>query len=103
MTDKSAHDGKVLGYASPVVKPAAFEWELLLAEGVKRHDVGAFAAGLAAGCDLRQTLTLANAATAISVQRPGAGGSMPTRADIIARLGMSSDGAGLPRRAGPSY
>ena len=51
--------------------------------------VGAFAASFAADRDLREALVLANAAAAISVQRPGAGSSMPTRAEVIERLGRS--------------
>lgn len=48
--------------------------------------VGVFAACLAVDRDLKGALILANAAAAISVQRPGAGGSMPTRAEVIEHL-----------------
>jgi ribokinase len=48
--------------------------------------VGAFAASFVADRDLRRALVLANAAAALSVTRPGAGSSMPTRAEVIARL-----------------
>ncbi|MGE0257981.1 MAG: ribokinase [Alphaproteobacteria bacterium] len=48
--------------------------------------VGAFAACLAIDRDLERALTMANAAAAISVQRSGAGNSMPTRAEVIAQL-----------------
>jgi ribokinase len=52
--------------------------------------VGAFAAAFAADRDLKRALILANAAASLSVQRPGAGSSMPTRAEVIERLGASS-------------
>ena len=46
--------------------------------------VGALAAKLADGATLREALTFANAAAAISVQRMGAGPSMPTAAEVAA-------------------
>ncbi|MCK1361783.1 ribokinase [Bradyrhizobium sp. 199] len=49
--------------------------------------VGALAAQLAEGVALRAALTFANAAAAISVQRMGAGPSMPTAAEVAAGLG----------------
>jgi ribokinase len=49
--------------------------------------VGALAAGLAVDRDLRRALALANAAAAVSVQRPGAGSSMPTREDVMQAFG----------------
>jgi ribokinase len=44
--------------------------------------VGALAASLAAGIDLKPALARANAAAALSVQRPGAAPSMPTAAAL---------------------
>ena len=49
--------------------------------------VGALAAQLAGGAALRAALTFANAAASISVQRMGAGPSMPTAAEVAAVLG----------------
>lgn len=46
--------------------------------------VGALAAQLAEGAALRPALTFANAAASISVQRMGAGPSMPTAAEVAA-------------------
>ncbi|MDA9402888.1 ribokinase [Bradyrhizobium sp. CCBAU 45389] len=48
--------------------------------------VGALAAQLAEGTALRAALTFANAAASISVQRMGAGPSMPTAAEVAAAL-----------------
>jgi ribokinase len=48
--------------------------------------VGAFAACFLVDRNLETALSLANAAAAISVQRPGAGGSMPTRAEAIEQV-----------------
>lgn len=48
--------------------------------------VGALAAQLADGAPLRTALVFANAAASISVQRMGAGPSMPTAADVAAVL-----------------
>ncbi|MBR0787353.1 ribokinase [Bradyrhizobium iriomotense] len=48
--------------------------------------VGALAAQLADGVALRAALTFANAAASISVQRMGAGPSMPTAAEVAAVL-----------------
>jgi ribokinase len=48
--------------------------------------VGALAAQLADGAPLRDALTFANAAASISVQRMGAGPSMPTAAEVKAIL-----------------
>ena len=48
--------------------------------------VGALAAQLADGVALRTALTFANAAASISVQRMGAGPSMPTAAEVAAVL-----------------
>src|SRR4051794_9837572 len=48
--------------------------------------VGALAAQLADGVDLRPALAFANAAASISVQRMGAGPSMPTAAEVAAVL-----------------
>ncbi|TGN88439.1 ribokinase [Bradyrhizobium yuanmingense] len=48
--------------------------------------VGALAAQLADGAPLREALTFANAAASISVQRMGAGPSMPTGAEVAAIL-----------------
>ncbi|UWU74617.1 ribokinase [Bradyrhizobium huanghuaihaiense] len=48
--------------------------------------VGALAAQLADGVPLRAALTFANAAASISVQRMGAGPSMPTAAEVAAVL-----------------
>ncbi|MBR0775126.1 ribokinase [Bradyrhizobium diazoefficiens] len=49
--------------------------------------VGALAAQLADGVPLRSALAFANAAASISVQRMGAGPSMPTAAEVAAVLG----------------
>lgn len=49
--------------------------------------VGALAAQLADGAPLRAALAFANAAASISVQRMGAGPSMPTAAEVKAVLG----------------
>jgi ribokinase len=55
---------------------------------------GALAASLASGCDLTAALHFANDAAAVSVQRHGAGPSMPSAADIAAlREGTSDDAA----------
>ncbi len=51
--------------------------------------VGALAAQLADAVPLRTTLAFANAAAAISVQRMGAGPSMPTAEDVAAVLGAA--------------
>jgi ribokinase len=48
--------------------------------------VGALAAQLAGGAALRDALTFANAAASVSVQRMGAGPSMPTAAEVAAVL-----------------
>ncbi|MFT4116375.1 ribokinase [Bradyrhizobium sp.] len=48
--------------------------------------VGALAAQLAEGAPLRSALAFANAAASISVQRMGAGPSMPTAAEVAAVL-----------------
>jgi ribokinase len=48
--------------------------------------VGALAAQLADGAPLRAALAFANAAASISVQRMGAGPSMPTAAEVKAVL-----------------
>ncbi|MGY4361814.1 sugar/nucleoside kinase (ribokinase family) [Bradyrhizobium sp. i1.7.7] len=48
--------------------------------------VGALAAQLAEGVSLRTALAFANAAASISVQRMGAGPSMPTAAEVAAVL-----------------
>ncbi|MDE2379802.1 PfkB family carbohydrate kinase, partial [Bradyrhizobium sp.] len=48
--------------------------------------VGALAAQRADGASLRDALTFANAAASISVQRMGAGPSMPTAEDVAAVL-----------------
>lgn len=48
--------------------------------------VGALASQLADGVPLRAALTFANAAASISVQRMGAGPSMPTAAEVAAAL-----------------
>jgi len=50
--------------------------------------VGAFAAGFVVDRDLKRALLLANAAAAISVQRAGAGSSMPMRAEVIEQFGL---------------
>ncbi len=49
--------------------------------------VGALASQLADGVPLRAALAFANAAASISVQRMGAGPSMPTAAEVAAVLG----------------
>jgi ribokinase len=51
--------------------------------------VGALGARLAGGAQLRDALTYANAAASISVQRMGAGPSMPTAAEVAAALSKS--------------
>jgi ribokinase len=51
--------------------------------------IGALAARLAAGHDLEAALVYANAAAALSVQRPGAGPSIPTPAEVDRLLGRS--------------
>jgi ribokinase len=48
--------------------------------------VGALAAQLSEGVDLHAALAFANAAASISVQRMGAGPSMPTAAEVAAVL-----------------
>jgi ribokinase len=50
--------------------------------------VGAFAAVFVVDRDLKRALLLANAAAAISVQRAGAGSSMPMRAEVIEQFGL---------------
>jgi ribokinase len=51
--------------------------------------VGALAAQLADGAQLREALTFANAAASISVQRMGAGPSMPTAEEVAAVVNRS--------------
>lgn len=51
--------------------------------------VGALAAQLAGGAPLRTSLTFANAAASISVQRMGAGPSMPTAKEVAAVIAAS--------------
>jgi ribokinase len=51
--------------------------------------VGALAAGLAQGRTLREALARANAAAALSVQRSGAGSSMPSAVEVDALLTSS--------------
>ncbi|MCK1739155.1 ribokinase [Bradyrhizobium sp. 138] len=51
--------------------------------------VGALAAQLAGGAPLRTALTFANAAASISVQRMGAGPSMPTAKEVAAVIAAS--------------
>jgi len=51
--------------------------------------VGALAAQLAEGVALRAALAFANAAASISVQRMGAGPSMPTAVEVAAVLSAS--------------
>jgi len=46
--------------------------------------VGALAASLWRGADMADAVGFANLAASISVQRPGAGPSMPSRADVNA-------------------
>ena len=48
--------------------------------------VGALAARLAEGEDIREALEYANVAASICVQRMGAGPSMPTRDEVVAGL-----------------
>lgn len=48
--------------------------------------VGAMAARLAAGASIQDALGYANRAASICVQRPGAGPSMPTRAEVMEHL-----------------
>ena len=63
--------------------------------------VGAFAAGFLADRDLRRGLALANAAAAVSVQRPGAGSSMPSREGVIEQFGAALPD--LPRLRGKGH
>jgi ribokinase len=56
--------------------------------------VGALAAKLAAGKPMRAALEYANAAASISVQRMGAGPSMPTADEVSAILSLSRPGEG---------
>ncbi|MBT9289627.1 ribokinase [Prosthecodimorpha staleyi] len=56
--------------------------------------VGTLAAGLSAGADLAEALETANAAAALSVQKPGAAPSMPRAEDVRAFLaGRATAGA----------
>ena len=48
--------------------------------------VGALAARLAEGAEIREALEYANVAASICVQRMGAGPSMPTRDEVVAGL-----------------
>jgi ribokinase len=50
---------------------------------------GGFAVALSEGCDMTQALRFAAATAGISVTRPGAAASMPTRAEIDALLARS--------------
>jgi ribokinase len=52
--------------------------------------VGALAARLAGGAAMRSALEYANAAASISVQRVGAGPSMPTVSEVEAVMTKSS-------------
>jgi ribokinase len=69
-----------------VVEMAGHSVPVIDSTGAGDCFVGAFAASLVADRDLRRALTLANAAAALSIQRPGAGSSMPTRAEVIEYL-----------------
>ncbi|HJQ60447.1 MAG TPA: PfkB family carbohydrate kinase, partial [Vineibacter sp.] len=66
----------IAGLRVPVVDPT----------GAGDCFVGALAAMLAQGIDRPTALTRANVAAAISVQRPGAAPSMPTRAELSDNL-----------------
>jgi ribokinase len=57
--------------------------------------VGALAACFAVDRNLERALTMANAAAAISVQRPGAGGSMPTRTEVVEQLSRRCPPSGV--------
>jgi ribokinase len=71
-----------------VIQAAGHEVAAIDSTGAGDCCVGALAAGLAADRDLGRALALANAAAALSVQRPGAGDSMPTRAAVAERFGI---------------
>jgi ribokinase len=79
-----------------VIEAAGHDVPVIDSTGAGDCFVGAFAADFVAGRDLGRALTLANAAASLSVQRPGAGSSMPTRAEAVEQLGKSRH----PARAG---
>lgn len=72
-----------------VIEIAGHDVPVIDSTGAGDCFVGAFAASFAADRDLRRALILANAAASLSVQRQGAGSSMPTRAEVMERLGVS--------------
>jgi ribokinase len=72
-----------------VVEIAAHKVPVIDSTGAGDCFVGAFAAGFLVDRDLRRALILANAAAAVSVQRPGAGSSMPSREEVIEQFGAA--------------
>jgi ribokinase len=72
-----------------VVEIAGHKVPVIDSTGAGDCFVGAFAAGFLVDRNLGRALTLANAAAAVSVQRPGAGSSMPTREKVIEQFGAA--------------
>jgi ribokinase len=83
------------------VEIAAHKVPVIDSTGAGDCFVGAFAAGFLADRDLRRALVLANAAAAVSVRRPGAGSSMPTREEVIEQFGAALPD--LPRLRGNGH
>jgi ribokinase len=71
-----------------VIEAAGHDVAVIDSTGAGDCFVGAFAAGLVLDRDLPRALFLANAAAAISVQRPGAGSSMPMRVEVTEQFGL---------------
>lgn len=83
-----------------VIEVAGHKVPVIDSTGAGDCFVGAFAACLLVDRDLRRALALANAAAAVSVQRPGAGSSMPTRDQVIEQFGVSLPDLARPRGDG---
>jgi ribokinase len=83
-----------------VIEVAGHKVPVIDSTGAGDCFVGALAACLLVDRDLRRVLALANAAAAVSVQRPGAGSSMPTRDEVIEQFGVSLPDPGRPRGDG---
>lgn len=75
------HDGKTTIHA-PIVSAG----KVVDTTGAGDAFNGGFAVALAEGMPIEQALRFASVTAGISVTRPGTAGSMPTRAEIMARL-----------------
>lgn len=66
----------------------AFPAEVVDTTGAGDALIGGLAAGLAAGMPLAQAVRLGMATAAVSVERRGAQGSMPSRSEVDARMAL---------------